>query len=134
MSLTFGYSHFSEIPNELKLIIEVQHKEGMITNDLFRDTQNSKLYISKLTPEFLRSSISNYSKYENARSQTPLVQLLIAESLKASGNRLYKSGMLRDALNVYQEAISIFRYLVPTNLRWKDEGRLRDEMITRSKS
>ena len=55
-------------------------------------------------------------------------RLETANQMKQEGNTNFRDGRLDDALNKYEMALSVFRYLENTNPQWKSEG-IKDKFI-----
>ena len=55
-------------------------------------------------------------------------RLETANQMKQEGNTNFRDGRLYDALNKYEMALSVFRYLENTNPQWKSEG-IKDKFI-----
>ena len=81
-------------------------------------------------PSFYANTIFQQHNVLAARSlNTFNEQLNAAEQMKEEGNAAFREGCLQDALNKYEMALSVFRYLQNTNPHWKSAGVIRDDNI-----
>ncbi|KAL4426310.1 hypothetical protein ABPG74_006567 [Tetrahymena malaccensis] len=65
-------------------------------------------------PTFVQAGLWYYQKYSNVRAQNFYQIYFAAELLKTLGNNYYKQQRIELALEAYQEAICIFRYIKPS--------------------
>lgn len=81
-------------------------------------------------PSFYANTIFPHENVLAARSLSTFnEQLNAAEQMKEEGNAASREGCLQDALNKYEMALSVFRYLQNTNPHWKSDGIIRDDNI-----
>ena len=83
----------------------------------------NKRKIFDTQPLYVQYGLITYSQFENSRTQTPLVQLFISESIKELGNKHFKKGDCKLSLIKYYEALSIFKYIVPNDRNWEINGK-----------
>ena len=81
-------------------------------------------------PSFLQNTIfpTNDDVMAARKQCTFSKRLETANQMKQEGNTNFREGRLDDALNKYEMALSVFRYLENTNPQWKSEG-IKDKFI-----
>ena len=81
-------------------------------------------------PSFLQNTIfpTNDDVIAARKQYTFSKRLETANQMKQEGNTNFREGRLDDALNKYEMALSVFRYLENTNPQWKSEG-IKDKFI-----
>ena len=81
-------------------------------------------------PSFYANTIFPHDDVLVARSLSTFNEKLqAANHMKEEGNAAFREGCLQDALNKYEMAMSVFRYLQNTNPHWKSDGIIRDDNI-----
>mmetsp|Transcript_39421 Transcript_39421/g.80858 ORF Transcript_39421/g.80858 Transcript_39421/m.80858 type:complete len:395 (+) Transcript_39421:1641-2825(+) len=106
---------------------------SVLMNQAFR-LKNAQLASSRSTfdsyPTFYQNSLFPQPEIVALRSSSSFEERLEgASKIKEEGNAAYYNNEYGDAVQKYEMAISVFRYLQNTNLDWKSKG-IRDEDIT----
>eukprot|EP01022_Parablepharisma_sp_SALTPOND_P028822 TRINITY_DN71825_c1_g1_i1.p3 TRINITY_DN71825_c1_g1~~TRINITY_DN71825_c1_g1_i1.p3 ORF type:complete len:357 (-),score=56.41 TRINITY_DN71825_c1_g1_i1:1506-2576(-) len=73
-------------------------------------------------PHFIQSGLYFHDKLKEVRSQPVFQQLLASEALKAEGKQEFNKGEYEIALQKFEEALSVFRYITPSNAKWREEA------------
>ncbi|KAL4477101.1 hypothetical protein ABPG72_015414 [Tetrahymena utriculariae] len=102
---------------------------------LFQDSANfhseamkeqRKKFESK--PSFIRAGLYYFQKFQEMHHQQIQQKYFACELLKISGNQKFKNQEYESACDLYEQALSIFRFVRNKRENWKKEGLYDDDL------
>ena len=80
-------------------------------------------------PAFVQSGLYMHERLKDIHAQNTADQLLYSEKLRAEGKEEFKNGKYDESLYKFEEALCVFRYIIPSNEKWKKEP-IEDSKLT----